>query len=72
VHTRDNDPLVAKDRDNFESSADGRKISPQGGNLTIVETLTALEPGDVRLVHLRHTGDINLRFSCRLAESSQR
>jgi len=72
VHTRDNDPLVAKGRDNFESSADGGKISLQSGNLAIVETFPALKPGDVGLVHLRHTGDINLRLSGRLAESSQR
>jgi hypothetical protein len=72
VHTRDNYLLLAKGRDNFESSADGRKISLQSGNLAIVETFPALKPRDVGLVHLRYTGDINLRLSCRLAESSQR
>ena len=64
--------FVSKSRDKFQPSADGRKISLQSGNLAIVETLPAIEPGDVRLVHLRHAGDINLRLSCRLAESWQR
>jgi hypothetical protein len=72
LHARDYDPLVSKGRDNFESSADGREISLQSGNLAIVETFPALKPGDVGLVHLRHTGDIHLGLSCRLAESSQR
>jgi len=71
VHTRDNDLLVSKGRDNFQSSTDGRKISLQSGDLAIVEALPTLKPGDVGLVHLRHTGDINLRLSCRLAKSSE-
>ena len=70
MYARDNDLLVSKGRDKFQPSADGREISLQGGNLAIVETLPTLEPGDVRLVHLGHAGNINLRFSCRLAESS--
>jgi hypothetical protein len=72
LHARDNDPFVSKGRDKLQPSADGREISLQGGNLAIVETLPALEPRDVRLVHLRQTGDINLRLSCCLAEGSQR
>ena len=72
MYARDNDLFVSKGRDKFQASADGRKISLQSGNLAIVETLPALEPRDVRLVHLRNTGDINLRLSCRLAEGSQR
>jgi hypothetical protein len=57
VHTSDNDLLVSKGRHKLQPSADGRNISLQGGNLAIVETLPTLKPGDVGLVHLRHTGD---------------
>ena len=70
MHAHDNYLLVSEGRDKFQPSADGRKISLQSGDLAIVETLPTLEPGDVRLVHLGRAGDINLRFSCRLAESS--
>ena len=68
----DHNFLVPKSPDNFKLSAKRSEVTPQRRYLVVVKILSAFKPGDIRLVNLGSSGNVDLRLARSLAQCSHR
>src|SRR3990170_6775363 len=72
TNAADDNFLVPKSPDNLKLSAKRREVTPQRRYLVVVKILSAFKPGNVRLVDLRSSGNVDLRLPRSLAQRPHR